>query len=86
MSIRVYGHVDLGGIKRKIKRAQQKRANKLVERQLRRVQEQMDAMPDTCSKCDKIFDKHDRTMTATWKISLVDNNISLTCPSCDIPD
>ena len=73
----------MSGAKRKIRRAQEKRIKKEVDQRMREIQEQMNSVPITCNTCDEEFNKHDKSMIATWKIDVRSESMFLTCPSCD---
>jgi hypothetical protein len=43
---------------------------------------QFNRLPESCSACQKEFDKKDRKMLQSWKIVIRQESIRLFCPKC----
>ncbi len=43
---------------------------------------QFSKLPESCSSCHKPYDKTDKEMAMTWKITARQDSIRLFCPEC----
>jgi len=70
--------------KRKIKRKQEKEANKQLKKDIAQKVNMFDKLPDECSACQKGFDKKDREMVMSWNVVVREQEkiVRLYCPEC----
>ncbi len=67
-------------LKRKLRRAQEKKAKK----QLKKVASAYLDLPEQCLTCDKLFDKTSKEHVSTWNIVVrrSEGKKNLYCPEC----
>ena len=39
-------------------------------------------LPDSCSACEKTFDKKNRDMVFSWNVVVTEERVTLFCPTC----
>ena len=68
---------------RKIKRKKILAARKAAKKKSKEVSDKISKMAKSCSKCNREFDKADKSMIQTWMISVYEDGSSvLTCDKC----
>ena len=74
----------MSGFERKIKRQQQKRKKKEMQRDLNEKIGLYDRMEECCLVCQKKFDKKDKKMIQEWYVIVRDESspVNLYCPAC----
>jgi uncharacterized protein with PIN domain len=70
----------MSGAKRKIQRAQEKRAHK----DLKEKMFMFDRLEDECLVCNKSFDKKNKEQVQSWNVVVrkEENKVNLYCPEC----
>lgn len=60
-----------------------KKAGKESADKINAVESAISGMSSCCSSCGALFDKADKTMLDSWKVSIYsDNTVILTCEKC----
>ena len=67
---------------RKTKRALKKHAGTTAQEKLATQVSQFDKLPQSCSACQKSFDKSDKTMLQSWNVVAKQETVRLFCPDC----
>ena len=67
---------------RKIKRNQEKRAKKQLEKEIKQKMNMFDKIDDSCLACQKTFNKKDKEMVSSWYVAVREDKVNLYCPQC----
>lgn len=72
------------GLGKKIKRNNQKRIKKNVEKDMKDKMNMFDRLGDECLACKKEFDRKDRAMVESWNVVVrqEEKKVNLYCPEC----
>jgi hypothetical protein len=67
---------------RKERRAVKKYMGKDATEQLAQKVFLFDKLPESCSACEKEFDKRDHEMVLSWKVVVRQETVRIFCPDC----
>lgn len=68
-------------IKRKSKRKEGKILKTEIKRKLRVIETAISLFPDSCASCGSMFSGSDLDLDS-WKLDIVDSDMTLTCDKC----
>ena len=67
---------------RKQRRAMKKQFGAAAVKKIESVEKAVSNMSNTCSRCDAIFDKNNKDLLDTWRVSINEVGFNLICPVC----
>ena len=69
---------------RKIRRNQEKKAKKQLEKEVKQKMSMFDRIPESCVACEKQFNKQDRSMVESWRVVVREDEgkVNIYCPDC----
>jgi len=73
----------MSSAQRKIKRSQNQKEVKRLNKVMAKKAGQFHNMPDQCLACKKTFDKKSKEHAETWKVVVFNDEVNLTCPDCE---
>ena len=74
----------MSSFKRKIKRKVMAKQKKRAKKDMSEKMGLFDKIPESCSACDKPFDKKDKEMVISWNVVVREQEgiVRLYCPEC----
>jgi hypothetical protein len=67
---------------RKQKRAMKKQLGAEAQEKMSRQVTQFGKLPESCTACEKEFDKKDKDMVKSWSVVVKQEIVRLFCPDC----
>ena len=67
---------------RKIKRNQQRREKKRLDKEIKQKMNMFDKISDACLACESPFDNKDKDMVTSWYVVVREEKVNLYCPRC----
>tara|TARA_B100000073_G_C23623871_1_gene529678 strand:- start:682 stop:951 length:270 start_codon:yes stop_codon:yes gene_type:complete len=67
---------------RKQKRAMKKQIGAEAQEKMSRQVAQFGKLPESCTACEKEFDKKDKDMVKSWSVVVKQEIVRLFCPDC----
>lgn len=67
---------------RKTKRALKKQLGATAQERMAQQVSQFGKLPQSCSACQKEFDKSDKSMLESWNVVVKQDTVRLFCPEC----
>lgn len=67
---------------RKQRRAMKKVYGSKVVEKMEEIEETISNMSNSCAVCKTSFDKNDKTLLDSWRVTIDESGFRLTCPNC----
>ena len=67
---------------RKQRRAMKKEFGEEAVNKMEAVEKAISNMSSSCSNCNEVFDKNDKTIIDNWHVNITDKGMILTCDKC----
>ena len=67
---------------RKQRRAMKKMYGAESVEKMKSIEEAISNMSNSCAFCKTPFDKNDKTLLDSWRVTVEESGFILTCPSC----
>ena len=74
------------GIKRQIERKQRVKKSKESKKALKKIEETMGNVPDSCVTCQKEFDPKSDVHLDSWMVRVAETEILMFCDTCYVAD
>ena len=67
---------------RKKRRAMKKQYGSEVVKKMQEIEETISNMSNSCAVCKTSFDKNDKSLLDSWRVTIDESGFRLLCPSC----
>ena len=67
---------------RKQRRAMKKQYGAKAVKKMQDLEETISNMSNTCTVCESAFDKNDKSLLDSWRVTIDESGFRLLCPRC----